>query len=379
MENKSITLHCISMKGIENVKVPTQQELPFEFIVNIVISILVLTPNVVLIIGQQAIRPLNITDKLFIYLSVIDSLSVLTAPFNFYLTQDTSIPCWLITLEIVFEIMIRGLGFAIIALLSSLRFLSIWKPFYQRNTGKLVKYFLIVVHLSTIGSMGLLSYIMIRGFTVLELGTVQIVTSILVLTATVTVLTVNLFSKHLLEKKFKIGGDGKVNNNFGEICSIEQKKGMVKKCIPSFFKKGDMKRKKIDDLTSSTDNSYPQNIEQNKTIDKTKLKEKQDQSKKRRAVYTLSIITSFYFVLFLPFALYILVGGIYIVTDVRNHLADYFYMLRYGNIANIIGFTNSGVNAVIYIWRNKKIKDFYKMKYRTFKETFSVNINSFLP
>ena len=409
MSEQKSTLHCMSASGIDTTRIPIHKDLPFEFIIDIIISIFILLVNIILIVGQLSVKPLNVTSKLFIYLSVIDSLGVINAPLNFYLTQDTSIPCWLITLEIVFEITNRSIGFFIIFLLSSLRFLSIWKPFYQRQTGKIVKYFLIGMHVFVLATGGLSSYFFARGITVLELGVTQIAGSFFVLFYVIVTLTMNLLSKNFLERKIKLDATKSTSSKKpqhlskmiknemtqscvvtnGE-CSTALKAGKCKPCTTSLFKQKNTKKKNKKNKKVSTNDSTPNKYikskkpkkfklkpkmcckdETNPTMTNEKLKEKQDQWKKRKAVDTLVIITSFYFILFFPFAIYVMIGGIYIVIDVRGNFYTYFKLLRYGNIANVIGFANSGANAVIYIWRNKKIKDFYKIKFRALRDCFN--------
>ena len=395
MGEQQQTLHCISPSGIDISEVPEHKELPMEFTIDIIISIFILFINIILIIGQLSAKPLNIASKLFVYLSVIDSLGVLVAPVNFYLTQDRSIPCWLITLEISFELLNRGIGFCIIFLICALRFLSIWKPFYQREIGKIVKYSLICVHVFSLTTGGIIAYIFARGITILEFGITQIILASFLMCYVFTILTMNLLSKHLLEKKLKMssiesrsitktqlpskGIENEVTKSTAntvktvEECSTEQNLKRVFNSS-SILKKEDEKEDNNDDGIPPSEESNSEKSIKSKSKDEIKptitekhLKEKQQQWKKRKAVKTLVIITLFYFILFFPFAVYIMVGGIYIIIDVKGNLKTFFGLLKYGNIANMIGYANSGANAIIYIWRNKKIKDFYKMKIRALR------------
>ena len=90
-------------------------------------------------------------------------------------------------------------------------------------------------------------------------------------------------------------------------------------------------------------------------------------AKNKEAVVTLIIITTFTFILYVPFAIYLLVGGIYVTWDFPKNLPGYLYMLRFGSIVNTISFANGGVDSLVYVFRSKKIKDFYKKKYRKLK------------
>ena len=45
-------------------------------------------------------------------------------------------------------------------------------------------------------------------------------------------------------------------------------------------------------------------------------------------------------------------------------LPMYLYLIRFGSFVNTISFANCGVDSLIYIFRSKKMKQFYKEKLR---------------
>jgi len=363
-QTERMHIHCFSSEGFSEVVGGWTEKLdvvaPFEkhiFTISVISSAFVSLSNVILIIGMLKVnKTLSLTNKLFIYLSVVDILSVTTSPFNFYFTQNTSIPCWLISLEIAFEIFIRAMGVMVVFLISALRLLSIWKPFYRVGTATLVKA-LVVFNTSLVASSTFMFFEIYNEMSVNRFGIYQIAVGLIALVTILINLACNIISKCMLESKLKQTNlhQGMDTRNQSLVSSNPATTKTSMRINPS-TSRIQQTTLQIPQITSQFNQTTSPTHNKNATPKK--------MSTKRNAVNTLIIITCFYLALYFPFCVYLVFGGIYLVVDVNANFSTYLRLLQYGGLVNVITFANSGVNALVYVFRSKRIKTYYKLLFK---------------
>ena len=86
----------------------------------------------------------------------------------------------------------------------------------------------------------------------------------------------------------------------------------------------------------------------------TNIENKRTTENKRYAVKTLIIITLFYLICNLPLPIFTVVGMI------NQNLVENHYSMYAVGILFFIMIANNGINAVVYMLRTKKIKNYYK-------------------
>jgi hypothetical protein len=312
--------------------------------VRIIIFVFVLVSNTLLTVGiLKTNRTLSITNRLFVYLSGIDMLFVPLAIFRKVMKSIE--PFWLSAFYGSVDFLLRSNGMLAFLIISILRFYSIYRPFVPVESRTVVTFTVIkVIGTSIISVQIFINFL--EGVTLIELANLNIFCGIFVLVVTFMTVICNALSRHILKKAaittISIQLKSTTSTSYSDTHIEVENPASVVTAEPLEVQDTHFQRKPA---------------QQNTTINLPTPS--RSQIKKEKAVRTLNIITFFYCILCLPFSFYILLAGsIYIHNPDNVHVYD--GLMMYAEIFSLLGFSNSGVNALIYLLACKKIKKYYR-------------------
>ena len=94
-------------------------------------------------------------------------------------------------------------------------------------------------------------------------------------------------------------------------------------------------------------------------------KQKSSTSKKMYALNTLLILNVIYAVSYLPFAFYAFISS---VCTMDGNLEAWATSFEYFGLLSMLSFSNSGINAIVYVYRNKRIRTYFKNNVNRFSD-----------
>jgi len=278
-------------------------------IIAIVVMAFSLISNTSLIyILYKDCRPLSITKKLFIYLSIVDLLAALVMEtgkvYVVYAPQHTTCP--FMNKLFAFGNFLTAYSIIIFGTISILRFLSIKKPLFQ-ITNRLVYAILLVEVLLSISIGGTIGNPSVLEMDEHDLKFVQIFASSSILFIVIVVFAMNLMSYVALGKQF----------NRGTVVSSG--------------------------INTNCNQSQPSQISATQ--------------RKQKAAKTFILITLSYWFCYLPFVVfsYLQIGGNGSIIGITVRLFTLHSLM----------LTNSGLNSIIYMCRMKKIGRYFKCQFRS--------------
>lgn len=278
------------------------------------LTVFVFVSNTMLIYGlHKTSRNLSLTNKLFIYLSILD---IVTTCFGVTCTNMTwyveNMPCVGTFIAVSIRNGLDFLAFLMFFNISVLRYLSIIRPFLR--IGGKQRMVVMLAEILCACVLSIVYFIGIDNLTIESVGSFQFMISTLFFIAITVNSTVNMLSYRAMRL-------------------IKNKKSIIAK---------------------------PNDFETKTKCNVSSLKSEQ---KKEAAVVTLIVITVCYGVSNLPIFAYTLVTGF-----AATHYIDELGTKQNGinpllvNLFYLIHLTNAGLNATIYILRCGQIKTFFKMK-----------------
>ena len=188
---------------------------PYVGIPYILVTMFISTSNFMLIYGfYKTSRPFTIITKLFIYLSIVDTLFIMFTTLYIFIIFLDSLECWVIYLVAFTSQFLYFLDISIFATISFLRCLSIKKPLHSINSNRLT--FVLIVLIIVCGlTSGSLFVVFFVGENLKEKLKINYSLPVSQFLAVAFVLTVNITSYKKLKSMKKNSGlsDNVVNTS----------------------------------------------------------------------------------------------------------------------------------------------------------------------
>ena len=317
MDNITIRIRCTNIfipPNLSEVVVGNSRYEEIDSYIGAFLCCFVFITNTLLINGfLRTCKPLSVNNKLFMYLSCIDLLSIPTIPYNFFMAPKPGASCMIMAIEIALEIFTTFESMVLYMIINVLRCVSFWKPFLKIQN----KYLYALIFFTQLIPLG-------NGlvFFVLTLNALVTLPFILVMAINLTVISVSLaiitFCINLVSYRL-----------LKNLCTTQTESAKKNKSL------------------ISTKRAHQEN--------------RQSKAKKIYALNTLLALNIIYTVSWLPYCLYFATAAVKMKQDERDTKGFITSMLYY-NFFNAVSYSNSGINALVYLYRNQKIRKYYKSK-----------------
>ena len=282
-----------------------------------IITAFVLISNLMLIHGfHKTSRPFTKVTKLFILLSVFDMMSCIG---SFLLVVVSLIgpnfPCIVFIIIFAFDNFNFYFVVMIFATICTLRFVAFKRPFKRINNwtvyGALIIEFMISL------AFAVATYLLFRESNLRLMAYATLIAISALTCLVIGVFIINILSYVHLSRS--INRKKKINN-----ASVE-----------------------LDNPSSTTSNCQQHQGD---------ISQGESDERKREAVKTLIIITLFYTLCYLPLIIYDILVAYWLNTGKHFDFESMYYTPA---------LTNGGLNSLIYILRNKNIRQFYNKKFES--------------
>ena len=335
------------------------------YLSSILVTLYVMISNTMLIYGLFKVSKgdISISKKLFIYLSIVDLLSsvatLLPLVFMYY-----SLPCMSIRITYSVAATLEFLGLMVLDTLCTLRYSSLKNPLTPISSELVYKVIGVEFSLFFICLLALVSRTSLTepGRTLLY---TQGVAAVVITSLVVYAVAINLLAKVEL-KKIAGNGHSKRCNDIDKAkstCRLEMKVKRImdgssskqtNKCpclnaIKKTMNRCSSKKSVSDLLDNTSDLTELCSCCQNVHLERAR-------KQKREALKTLTIITFFYVICFLP------IGIILFVMVIGDKSQDFYYSQLYALLNNVWNL-NAGLNSTIYIVRTKELRRYFNIRF----------------